>query len=320
LKRLLLFFPAAAVLLAATLSMACGSDDSKSSSSGPAATTPSASNATPGATTTGASSAASASIPEKKISAKDYSYEFADTIDGGLVRLTMSNDGKETHQAQVVRLNPGVTQPQFQAALMDPDPSTIFKLVGFVGGPNAIPPGKTQSVVNNLTAGQYALLCFVTDDNDIPHLAKGMVKTFTVNAPTGTQAAAPETKDKVTLADFNFLGIDNLTAGKHTLEVSNGGPQPHEVVVLKLRQGVTVDQIKQLIASEGTGAAPPPELLQGGPPITEAGGLGALDKGTTGFADVTFETGDYAFLCFVPDATTGAPHAALGMIKGITVK
>jgi plastocyanin len=36
--------------------------------------------------------------------------------------------------------------------------------------------------------------------------------------------------------------------------------------------------------------------------------------------DVDLPAGNYAFICFVPDPTSGAPHAALGMIGALTVE
>jgi len=41
-----------------------------------------------------------------------------DTFAGGIVRIRLNNTGKESHHAQLVRLNDGVTIPQFQSALM----------------------------------------------------------------------------------------------------------------------------------------------------------------------------------------------------------
>ena len=35
-----------------------------------------------------------------------------------------------------------------------------------------------------------------------------------------------------------------------SLEVKNGGPQPHELTVIKLNNGVTIDQLKAMLTSE----------------------------------------------------------------------
>ena len=306
--------------VAAVFVLGCSSDDSASDAARSVATTVTGGAQQAGTQVAGgaqsaatqvAGAAGSGGIREVKIEEKDFSFEISDSIRGGLVKLVATNTGKEAHQAQVVRLNDGVTNAQFQAALQNPNPAAVFSLIAFMGGPNAIAAGGSQTVYDNLTPGNYALLCFVEGDDGVPHFAKGMVKTFTVTAPDGT-ATPPKADATVTLADFSFLGVDSLQAKKLTLEVKNGGPQPHELTVLKLNQGVTVDALKALLSS--------PNPPSGPPPVDEAGGLGAIANGATGFVEVDLKAGNYAFLCFVPDANTGAPHAALGMIKAIEVK
>jgi hypothetical protein len=36
--------------------------------------------------------------------------------------------------------------------------------------------------------------------------------------------------------------------------------------------------------------------------------------------DLDLQPGNYAFICFVPDAATGKPHAELGMMRALTVQ
>jgi len=296
------------VVIAALFVLGCGGDDSPSTNDTKA---PNA-NAT---TATGAGSpvtSGSSGSRDINIEEKDFAFEISDTIRPGLVKITAKNTGKESHQVQIARWNDGVTQAQFDAALKNPDPSAIFKIVTFTGGANAVPPGGSQVAYENLTPGNYSLLCFLEGDDGMPHFTKGMVKSFTV--PAGDSGGTPPKADgTVTLADFNFLGdVTSLPTKKTVLEVKNGGPQPHELTTIKLNNGVTVDQLKALLNSD----TPP----SGPPPIDDSGGLGALQANQTGYVEFDLKAGNYAFVCFVPDAATGKPHAALGMIKAITVK
>src|SRR5205085_5570583 len=97
----------------------------------------------------------------------------------------------------------------------------------------------------NLTPGSYTVLSFGSaDENSPPDFVQGMIRPFTVKTGTAPEAAPPKTAGKVILADYNFLGPDSLSAGATTLEVNNGGPQTHEMYVVKLNNGVTVDQLK----------------------------------------------------------------------------
>jgi hypothetical protein len=297
------------VVIAALLVLGCGGSDDSSSTSGTKAP-----NVNPTTATGAGSPVTSGSSGSRDITVeqKDFSYEISDTIRPGLVKISSKNTGKEPHQVQIVKWNDGVTQAQFDAALKNPDQSALFKVVAFSGGPNTIPPGGSQVVYNNLTPGNYALLCFLESDDGMPNFAKGMVKSFTVAAGE-SGGNAPKADSMVTLADFNFLGdVTSLPAKKTVIEVKNGGPQPHELTTIKLNNGVTVDQLKALLNSDTPPAGPPP--------IDDAGGLGALQANLTGFVEFDLKAGNYAFVCFVPDAATGKPHAALGMIKAITVK
>jgi plastocyanin len=145
----------------------------------------------------------------------------------------------------------------------------------------------------------------------VPHLAKGMIAQLEV---TGTASADPLPAGEAELAlqDFAFVGVTTLTPGQHTLTVTNKGPQVHEATVVKLSEGFTVDQLRQAFTST--------EPASGPPPFTGAGGVAGISAGSTVSMDLDLQPGNYAYVCFVPDAATGAPHAALGMIGELTVQ
>jgi hypothetical protein len=56
------------------------------------------------------------------------------------------------------------------------------------------------------------------------------------------------------------------------------------------------------------------------PPFGDAGGMGALNPGLSGWVKLNLTSGNYVALCFVPDRTTGTPHFALGMITSFSVQ
>ena len=47
----------------------------------------------------------------------------------------------------------------------------------------------------------------------------------------------------IRLMDFSFALDTPLTAGRHTVSVENGGIEPHDLVVMKLAAGKTVDDV-----------------------------------------------------------------------------
>ncbi len=267
-----------------------------------------------------------ASIPTVPVTAADFSFSLPETIAGGLIRLQLTNSGQDSHHMQVVKLNQGVSQQQFQETLQEtlqafPQEgeaalSRIFQIVAFTGGPSGIGPGGQSEAVVDLQAGDYVLLCFIAGADGIPHLAKGMVQPLTVTAPPSDRPAEPEALATVAMDDFAFMGVPaTLPEGKTTLKVTNQGKEPHEMTVLRL-EGITAQQALEILTGPPGGEAP-----AGPPPFKDAGGFQAIMPGQSGWATLDLQAGEYIALCFVPSpANEFAPHVALGMITPITVK
>jgi hypothetical protein len=307
----------AGLAFGAVFGVACSDDDGENDAnppSLPAATAPGG-NAVSTSTAAGggAGTATSGSTaPTVQLTARDFAYDINDSIVGGLVKLEMRNTGQEPHHAQFGRLNDGVTQQQFTAALMNPDPGAALGMISLAGGPGIVQPGQSQVVYDDLRPGKYTLLCFVEGSDGVPHAAKGMIDFIDVTAPTGTASTPPTAQLQMSVADFSFTGGDTIPASRTTVEVTNNGPQPHEVAILKLDSGVTVEQLRAMFAATTPPAGPPP--------FEESGGLQAIGRGQKGWMELNLAAGNYAYICFVPDPATGSPHFALGMLKGFTVR
>src|SRR5690349_23130271 len=61
--------------------------------------------------------AAPVPLPHVTFTATDYSIAGPDTVPGGLVAIHFVTKGTEAHQAQLVRLNDGVSYAKFDSAL-----------------------------------------------------------------------------------------------------------------------------------------------------------------------------------------------------------
>jgi uncharacterized cupredoxin-like copper-binding protein len=257
-------------------------------------------------------SASGAGIPSIGVSARDYTYDAPESLPSGLIRIRMQNTGQEDHQAQLLKLNAGVTTDQFQAALQK-GPGAALALATAQGGPNAEKPGQTADAVQNLQPGQYVFLCFVPSADGTPHYAKGMIKPVQVTAASPAPATQfPTTANTVTAHDFVFDGTPtSLPAGQTTVTFKNAGSQSHEMSLVKLNPGVTLDQLRTVLSS----STPP----SGPPPFTSEGGMGGIAPGATGQTTVNLSAGTYALICNIPDPATGKPHVALGMLAGLTV-
>jgi uncharacterized cupredoxin-like copper-binding protein len=242
------------------------------------------------------------------VTANDFSFDAPGQVPAGAVTMRLVNNGKELHHAQMIRIEDGKTMEDIAKALKNPGPPPSW--VKWVGGPNAVLPGKETHATSVLTPGLYAYLCFIPSGDKVIHAAKGMVLPFEVMPASSTSAAElPVTDATITLVDYDFQLSQPLTAGKRTILVLNDGPQPHEVALLKLAPGKTV---ADFVAWDAGG-------MKGPPPAEPIGGVVALDKGARASFTADLSPGEYGLLCFVPDAKDGRPHLAHGMIKTIKV-
>jgi hypothetical protein len=250
-----------------------------------------------------------ATMPQETVTAKDFSFAMPDTLQTGLVDITLTNQGTQPHQAQLERLNNGVTQAQVLAAFKK-GPAAFLPLLSSYGGVNAVEPGQSQEVILSITQGHYVMLCFVSGPDHIPHVLKGMYKFFTVTGPSNAnQVGQPQADGQVTLRDFSIVLPASIPAGPLMLQVTNQGSQPHEMGLLKLMPGKTMQDALAFLQKPA-----------GPPPFGDAGGMGALNPGMSGWVKLNLASGNYVALCFVPDRTTGKPHFALGMITSFSVQ
>lgn len=261
-------------------------------------------------TTAAASAAAPASPNVLSITATDYAFDAPAQIPAGLTTIRVQSNGKEVHQAALIRIEQGKTFADFAAAVQamakqnGPPPAWIVD----AGGPNPPMPNGTSEATEYLAPGTYAIVCFVPSPDGTPHIAKGMMRELTVTPSSGASAPAPNADASVTLADYSFTTAAPLTSGHHVIRVTNAGPQSHEVVLVRLAPGKTGQQFAQWVNG-----------MKGPPPGALLGGVAAMAPGDTAYFPADLTPGNYAFVCFVPDSKDGKPHVAHGMIHDFVV-
>jgi uncharacterized cupredoxin-like copper-binding protein len=239
--------------------------------------------------------------------ARDFAFEAPDRVAAGLVTFRLQNRGQTLHHMQLVRLDGGKTLQDVYAALQagGPPPTWMHE----AGGPNAPDPGSDANATVLLQPGTYAILCFVDIPDRVPHVMKGMAKQITVTPAVAPAAMTAPTGDvTLTLNDYSFALSQPLTAGTHTLRVVNGAAQPHEVELIRLAPGKTVDDLMAWMQS-----------MQGPPPASAVGGIAGMEHGMVQSFTASFTPGTYVMICFVPDAGDGKPHFMHGMVHSFTV-
>ncbi len=116
-----------------------------------------------------------------KVTAKDYAFDAPDAVKAGDVTIELTNSGKDFHEANVFKLATGVTSQQaLQALAAEGAPGAGPPPFTPMGGAQGILPGEKTSVIAKLEKGNYLLVCFIPDAQNVPHIVKGMVKPISV--------------------------------------------------------------------------------------------------------------------------------------------
>lgn len=239
------------------------------------------------------------------VTALDYSYTGPDTIPAGLTTFRMANGGKEPHQMQLIRLDSSKTA-QDMMALPPGSPAPAWEVL--VGGPNAAVPGDTANATLDLEPGKYVMLCFIPGEDGKPHVMKGMMRPLEVIPGSGVAAAAPVADLSIVLSDYAFAISGPVSAGHHVIKVQNTATQPHELVLVQLAPGKKAADFTAWAMS-----------MKGPPPGRPLSGMGAINPGQTAFMTDDLPAGNYALVCFFPDAGNGKSHVELGMVHELTV-
>jgi len=246
------------------------------------------------------------------VTTTDFAFQAPDTIAAGRTTFHLVNKGPEFHHVWLIKLEQGKTLKDLMEAAKTPGP--LPKWAVDVGGPNSPMPGGEAWATLDLEAGRYVMACVIPSMKDgQPHYMKGMVKEVTVAARHGVEQAgkveAPAADVVMTLDDYDFRVSTPITRATKTIRLRNVAEQTHEAIIVKLNPGTTVEQF--------LGAMEKP---QGPPPGALIGGITGIAKGRIVDIPTSFTAGDYALICFVPDAKDGKPHLAHGMVKPFSVK
>jgi hypothetical protein len=244
------------------------------------------------------------------VTAKDFQFDAPAQISAGPTTFRLVNTGSELHHLTLIRLGEGKTVADLGAAMKQEGPPPAW--MTFVGGPNpALPGGPAAEATVILEPGNYVMICLIPGADNVPHVAKGMMRPFTVVANgTGANAAASEPKSDLALAlsDYTFTVSPAITAGQHMFRVTNSATQPHEAILVKLAPGKTGADMLTWVSK-----------MAGPPPGEFLAALSPMSPGNYAYFSADLEPGGYAWICFVPDAKDGQAHAAHGMVKDFKV-
>lgn len=238
--------------------------------------------------------------------ATEYRFEMPARLPAGPTLFHLTNKGSQLHHMTIIKLGRGKTVADLTSLPPGPFPAWAV----FMGGPNSpMPQGGQDEDIVDLTPGHYAVVCLIPGPDGKPHMMQGMEHALTVT-PSHRKRTMPASDLGLKLADYTFTFSAPPTAGHHAIRIVNRGGQPHEAEIFRLAPGKKGADILQWVA---TG-------MQGPPPGMPVAGVTGMAPGRSNTLLVDLNRGDYALLCFMPDAKDGKPHAAHGMIYDFKVE
>lgn len=252
--------------------------------------------------------AAPGDVAEITITTVDHSFSAPEQVRAGLVEVTIRNEGHEPHHVQLARLKEGITPDQFAQKLQE-DFEKAHDLVHWVGGPSIVDHGGASTVTLHLEPGTHMLLCFVPNPQGVMHVALGMAGVMQVVPSGEDDAPEPEADLTVDLLDFSYAFSESIEAGKQTWEIVNDGKEIHEISLIRINDDKTMADVEHFM-----------HALQGPPPFAFAGGMQAIDPGSSGWLHLDLKPGNYVAFCHIPDPKSGQTHAMLGMVMPFVVE
>ena len=241
-------------------------------------------------------------IPVVTLTVSDGRLEAPAEIPSGIVAVTVQG-GDPENMPELAKLNDGVTMVQVNEALAQPDPMAALPLVTLLGSTGNSVDGQ---VIYDLTPGDYVAVYFP---------AEGPPQSTAISAGEPSGATAPVADVNVALVDFNFAMPDTISAGPHVWQIDNMGGQWHEMPILKLNEGVTVDDLIAMMAEAGPGGP------EGPPPFEMVAFWSPMSAGQRALVTFDLPPGEYTVLCFLPDLNGDmSPHLAHGMVRTLTVE
>ena len=243
-----------------------------------------------------------------RIVASDFKFDAPASLPAGVTTFELVNKGSQFHHLIIVRLDEGKTMQDVVEGMKHEGPPPPWFVM--LGGPNAPTPGSDlpANATLVLEPGRYLIMCMVPT-NGVPHAAMGMMQELTVTPAGAQKASLPDPDITMELSDYAFTLSQPLTAGKHTIRVTNKGPQLHEVELVKLAPGKSAQDLLKWFETE-----------QGPPPGMPLGGAAPMVPGMSNNVSVDLTAGDYVVMCFLPDSKDGKEHFMHGMIQTYTVQ
>jgi hypothetical protein len=126
-------------------------------------------------------SGATATANAVPVSAVEYEFRLDGEVPSGRDGFVLENDGRQPHELVLLRLDPGKSFEDVQAAIANGVPTQPPSWITPVGQTSAEPGATSKPLNADIAPDQtYVIACFVATKKGVPHAALGMLEELPV--------------------------------------------------------------------------------------------------------------------------------------------
>ncbi len=260
-----------------------------------------------------------------------------DSTSAGWTRILLENTGQEDQHLGLVLLTEGKTAADLRAFVEEKPTEPLPSWAVQSGGPVDVSPGVTGSVTQELQAGNYALVTYALDENEMSRVTSEMLRAFTVNG-SGTAGTEPTPDVTLTISDFDYV-IRNtgdlfgqatgkaIDPGSRIVQVNNAGTRVFEARVSRTEPGKQAADFPELYVGrqemgggQGMGSTAMGRMLPfpvikddgtgpgGPPPGTSIGGVMAIQPGGRAYFAAELTPANYFIYNLLEDVELGTSY------------
>jgi hypothetical protein len=244
---------------------------------------------------------------------KKASFTVPKSAKGGLVDLSVKNNGRAPHGVQLVQYTGDHSAADALKVVAAGSNKTPDWIRG-QGGTPAIPGGQSDTATLNLAAGNY----LVIDSAALGPTSGGPPATAEVKFTSGDTGDLPSTPatviaDEVGKDKFAW-DISGLKSGKNQITFDSKGKDALHLIIAAPVKG-KAPSLSKIKADLGSG--PPPSYLD----LNNAQSTAVLDGGLSQTATLDLKKpGQYVFFCPLTDRDGGKTHDQEGLLKTVDIK
>lgn len=237
-----------------------------------------------------------------------------ESVEAGAVEIRLTNSSKVPREAQLIRLDDDHTLDEALEVIgSEEEDAQIPDWLHAEGGVGTTAPGAAGTATVVLDEGTYYLVDTASGNEDDAESNFKLGAQATIEVSEGDDdAELTEVAPSIEMNDYSFV-TEGLKQGTNRFVLKNTGDELHHTLAFPITEGATLAKVREFLLSEGAPEGPPPLDFEGGV------GTAVLDGGREQIAELEFQAGRYALICFITDRAGGPPHVAKGMLREIEI-